>query len=41
VLVARRIGLEIDVFRAACENAVFACHWATLTLLFGLPGYAQ
>jgi hypothetical protein len=33
VPVARRIGLKIDVFRAACENAIFACHWATLTLL--------
>src|ERR1700681_1278548 len=32
VPVARRIGLEIDVFCAACENAIFACHWATLTL---------
>jgi hypothetical protein len=41
MLIARRIGLEIDVFRTACENAIFACHWATLTLLFGLPEYAQ
>ena len=41
VLVARRIGLEIDVFRATCENAIFACHWATLTLLLSLPEYAQ
>ena len=37
--VARRIGLEIDVFRAAGENAIFtglfASHRATLTC-FGL-----
>ncbi len=33
VPVPRRIGLKIDVLRAACENAIFACHWATLTLL--------
>ena len=27
VPVARRIGLEIDVLRAACEDAIFASHW--------------
>jgi hypothetical protein len=34
--VARRIGLEIDVFCTACEDAIFASHWATLTLLLAL-----
>ena len=27
VPVTRRIGLEVDVFRAACEHAIFASHW--------------
>ena len=31
--VARRIGLEIDVLRAACEDAIFASHGATLDLV--------
>ena len=33
VPVARRIGLKIDVFRAACEDAIFASHGATLDFL--------
>ena len=36
VPVARRIGLEIDECCAACEDAIFASHWATLDAFVGL-----
>ncbi len=34
--VARRIGLEIDKFRAACEDAIFASHEAIPGLVSGV-----
>jgi len=37
VPVARRIGLEIDECCSACEDAIFASHWATLDAFVGLP----
>lgn len=41
VPVPRRLGLEIDVFRPACEDAIVASHWATLQrCLFDFVGSA-